>query len=278
MSVLIGHASIDENKKISGGVAGDQTGKEVCTRNWYANNWNYVLRCKDEKIAENMAIACEKACKNNNIGYDQNQRNTLRTQAEKCGYDLAKITTKCECDCSSLMTVCAECAGIAIPYSLVNAPTTRTMKQAFTKSGFFDVLTDSKYLITDTNLKRGDILVKEGHHTVMVLGNGANYSKTANESIKNANNSQKMSYKVGNTYTLNSNLYIREQPFGEKMKFSCITENAQKQSKFDNYGNAILNAGTKVTCKAVSEQTDSTWMLIPSGWVCAIESGKVYIS
>lgn len=278
MSVLIGHASIDENKKTSGGVAGDQTGKEVCTRNWYSNNWTYVLRCKDSKIAEKMVTACEKACKNNNIGYDQNQRNTLRSHAYASNFDISMIKAPCECDCSSLMAVCAECAGVKIPYNGSNAPTTRTMKKAFTSTGLFDVLTDIKYLNSDKYLKKGDILVKEGHHTVMVLGNGANYSSNANESTKTANKSQKTSYKVGESYTLNSNLYIREQPFGEKMKFSCITEDAQKHSKFDNYGNAILNAGTRVTCKAISMQTDSTWMLIPSGWVCAAESGKVYIS
>ena len=35
MSVMIGHASIDENGKARGGVAGDQTKREVCTRTWY---------------------------------------------------------------------------------------------------------------------------------------------------------------------------------------------------------------------------------------------------
>ena len=35
MSVKIGHASIDENNKASGGKSGDQTGKEICIRNWY---------------------------------------------------------------------------------------------------------------------------------------------------------------------------------------------------------------------------------------------------
>lgn len=35
MSVNIGHASIDENGLASGGVAGNQEGKEVCIRTWY---------------------------------------------------------------------------------------------------------------------------------------------------------------------------------------------------------------------------------------------------
>lgn len=83
---------------------------------------------------------------------------------------------------------------------------------------------------------------------------------------------------IGQTYTLNKNLYIREQPFGEKMKFSCITVDAQNHSKFDDYGCAILKEGTKVTCKAIKKESNSIWILIPSGWICASEAGKEYIS
>lgn len=169
----IGHASIDENKKAKNGKAGDQTGKEVCTRTWYSKPWDVLLRCKDPIKAELMAQACEKACANPHIGYDQNQRNTLRTFAMVNGWDLSKITIDCETDCSAFMTVCAECAGIAIPYNGTNAPTTSTMQSAFMKTGMFVALTDKIYLTTDKYLKRGDILVKKGVHTVMVLENSS---------------------------------------------------------------------------------------------------------
>ena len=177
MPVKIGHASIDENGKIHSGKAGDQTGKEVCTRSWYKNSWHTVLRCKDSAKAEIMAKQCENACANKNIGYDQGQRNTLKKQMLKVDGDLSKITVACECDCSSLMTVCAECADIAIPYTSGNAPSTYTMVKAFTSTGAFTALTDSKYLASDKHLKRGDILVKKGH-TVMVLENGEYETRT----------------------------------------------------------------------------------------------------
>lgn len=173
MAVKIGHASIDERGRISGGGAGDQTGKEVCIRTWYSNKWGFVLRPKNAIVAEKMALACEAGCANSKIGYDQGQRNTLNTQAAKVDYDLSKIANACECDCSSFMTVCAQAAGISIPYTNGNAPTTSTMETVWKNTGAFDVLKDEKYLTSDVYLKRGDVLVKPGSHTVMVLENGS---------------------------------------------------------------------------------------------------------
>lgn len=172
MTVLIGHASIAENGKATGGAAGDQTGKEVCTRNWYTKGWNALLRPKSATLAELSARACEAACENEYIGYDQGGRNTLYAKAKAVGFDIARITSSCECDCSSLMHVCAIAGGANLSYD-GNGYTTRTMVAAYKASGDYEKLTDSKYLNSDTYLKRGDILVKEGSHTVMVLSNGS---------------------------------------------------------------------------------------------------------
>lgn len=180
MSVLIGHSSIDENGKAYNGQAGDQTKKEVCTRSWYNKSWDVVIRAKDATMAEKMAIACEQACANDKIGYDQYQRNTLYTQAQKVNFDLSKITTACECDCSSLMCICAIAAGVPAGalYISGNMRTTRNMRSAFKNTGKFEILTDSKYLTSDAYLKRGDIIVNEGSHTIMVLSNGSKAGST----------------------------------------------------------------------------------------------------
>ena len=172
MSVRVGHASSDERKKIRGGKAGDQTGGEVCIRSWYSKPWNLMLRPKNADLAEKSARACEAGCKNLAIGYDQDQRNTLHTEAKKVGYDLSKITTPCETDCSAFMTICAIAGGARNLEYTTNAPTTSTMRKAFGQSGLYEVHTESMYLTSDKHLKRGDILVAEGKHTVMVLDNG----------------------------------------------------------------------------------------------------------
>lgn len=168
MSVKIGHASIDENNKISGGAAGDQTGKEVCVRDWYNKSWNCVIRPKDKEVAEKIAKAMEQACASNYIGYDQSQRTTLYTQAKACGWDLSKIKVPCEADCSSLVSVCVNAAGISVSKDIY----TGNEKAALVNTGKFIVLTESKYIASSTYLKRGDILLSSGH-TAVVLSDGA---------------------------------------------------------------------------------------------------------
>ena len=200
MAIKIGHASSDERGKSNGGISGDQTKGEVCIRSWYSSPWDIVLRCTDSTKAELMAKACEKGCANNKIGYDQVQRNTLNTYAKKVNYDLSKIKTACECDCSSFMTVCAQAAGITIPYTSGNAPYTGNMKAKFTSTGYFKVLTDKKYLTMDKYLKRGDILIRSSGHTAMVLENGSAVPKTSiTNSTKKASDTKMTQIKEGSS-------------------------------------------------------------------------------
>lgn len=172
MAIKIGHASADENYKASGGKAGDQTGAEVCTRGWYSSPWDCVLRPKSPEVAEKSAKACEAACANPHIGYDQSTRNTLYHYAKLAGFDLSKIKDDCECDCSSLMHVCAIAGGAKLSYG-VNGFWTGNMVAGFVASGDYEALRDPKYLTSDSFLKRGDILVNSKSHTAMVLENGA---------------------------------------------------------------------------------------------------------
>lgn len=84
-------------------------------------------------------------------------------------------------------------------------------------------------------------------------------------------------YKIGNEYTLTNDLYVRETPMGVKKKYSCVTPDAQRHGCYDGYGNAILYKDTVVTCKEVVELEYSTWIRIPSGWICAKNSTNVYV-
>lgn len=178
MAIKIGHSSKDENGKISGGVAGDQTGKEVCIRNWYNGGWDFVARFKDRAKAEKAVQACEDACGNPNVGYDQFQRNSLRAEARRVNYQLDRIGMPCESDCSAFMGVCVEAASINLPEG--NLPTTRTLRRVLEATGEFEILTDEKYLTSDKYLQAADILCREGSHTVMALEDGAKAQQTTN--------------------------------------------------------------------------------------------------
>lgn len=171
MAVKIGHASISENGTING-TKGDQTGKEVCIRDFYSNLWDYAAIHPDANVREKHAKAVEAGCANDNIGYGQGDRNTLNTEAKKVGYDLAKITTPCNTDCSEFQNVCAVASGAPGVTHASNGWTTSTMKAALQAAGY-KIITDPSYLQSADYCVRGAIYVKAGLHTVCGLSNGS---------------------------------------------------------------------------------------------------------
>ena len=177
MAIKIGHASINEYGKITGGREGDQTGKEIFITNWYNGGWNLMLRPVTDELAEKSAKFTEQICENDNVGYCQNGRNSLYKYAKEVNFNGTKIKNRCECDCSSFMHISAIAGGANISYGS-NGATTRTLRTVLGKSGYYEIYTDSKYLTSDKYLKRGDILVKEGAHTVMVLESGSAATST----------------------------------------------------------------------------------------------------
>lgn len=169
--VRVGHAS----SSCGNTTAGDQSGNEVCTGNWYYNSrrpWQYVIRAKDSTVAEKLAVAMEQACANNNIGYNQDGRTSLYKEAKKNKWNLSKITALCNTDCSALVAVCVNAAGIEVSSSMY----TGNEKTILEKTGKFDIFTSPSYTQSSDNLKRGDILLYHSStgdgHTLIVLSNG----------------------------------------------------------------------------------------------------------
>lgn len=267
MSIMIGHASIDERGKANSGQAGDQTGKEVCVRTWYNASWNIVLRAKSATIAEKMAEACEILCNGNLVGYDQYQRNTLWDELVKVGWDPSKLKTKCETDCSAFMTACAKVAGVEVPRVSLgngqyNAPVTQTMRSAFTSTGSFEVLNDKKYCTSDNYLKRGDILVRESGHTAMALGNGSLSGAAQNSTSQNttstststgaaSSTTEKKATEAAKSFdktlagiytvTANSGLHVRNGAGTSKASMVVLP----RGTKVQNYGYYTLVSGVK---------------------------------
>ena len=84
-------------------------------------------------------------------------------------------------------------------------------------------------------------------------------------------------WEIGRTYSTHQDLYIREEPNGEKVDFEDITENAKEHSMADEWGKAILLNGTRVTVKDIKETKTAIWVKIPSGWICGKNSKLVYV-
>ena len=156
---------------------GDQhSGLEVSTQEWYLHSKGWVLlRATSAAVREKIAVAMERACANNNIGYSQPTRNTLYNNVKPFGFDPAKTTKAVNTDCSALVRVCVNFAGITVGDFITSNEVSTLMA-----TGAFDKFTDSKYTTKPDYLMRGDILVtKTKGHTVVVLSNGAKAGQEA---------------------------------------------------------------------------------------------------
>ena len=155
-------------------------------------------------------------------------------------------------------------AGIKGYYEFIQYPRYRKAREASTPEEYINELVAAKYCTSSTyirNSKKTGILDFIDKYNLRQY-DGASVPASALSP-----------YEVGKVYTLQSDMYVRQTPNGTKIKYDSLTEDGKKNGKFDDEGNAILNKGTRVTCKAMSEN----WMKIPSGWVCAYNSAKTYI-
>lgn len=175
MSVLIGHASIAETGGVYG-QPGDQTGREVCTRSWWANGWDYMAIHPDPQVRERHARAVEAACANDCVGYSWDSRNTLYQQARAVGMDISRIRTRCNCDCSSLQNCAAVASGApGVSYGENGWVTTNML--GYLRAAGYAIITDRDKLQSDVWCVRGAIYVSEGH-TICALGDGSQAGET----------------------------------------------------------------------------------------------------
>lgn len=81
-------------------------------------------------------------------------------------------------DCSALVITAWERAGVKV--KSMGASYTGNILYVFKKAGFKDV-TSSVNLRTGSGLKRGDVLLRTGHHVAMYCGNGKEVEASINE-------------------------------------------------------------------------------------------------
>lgn len=202
---MISNCGHDERGKYSGGAAGDQTGTEWAVIKWYNRPWKCVLRHPDKKVRSMIAQMAKAAANNNMVGYDQSQRYTFWEHLKASNYDPAKITVKCEADCSSGTAAIVKGAGYRLEIQKLKDVSiycyTGNLRAALKTAGF-EVLTESKYLTSDAYLLEGDILLNDSCHTATNLTTGAK----ATETTTTASNGVKVDVKVDAAQSKDKNL------------------------------------------------------------------------
>lgn len=164
MSLQIGQACSNERGEILNGTKGDQTGREVRINTFYDGQvWQAIYRCKDKAKAKLIGQYMADACRNDNIGYDTgNTRYSCWDEAMKVG-STKGITKPCNTDCSQLMTICVNLAGIPLTKYLWTA----IEDSLLMSTGAFTKITDQD-ILRGNGLQVGDILWRSGHTAVVV--------------------------------------------------------------------------------------------------------------
>lgn len=87
---------------------------------------------------------------------------------------------------------------------------------------------------------------------------------------------EKTDYKIGDTYTLQAEMKVREGA-GTEYRAKKNSELTVDGRNHDSDGDGCLDKGTRVTCKEVKKVGGDTWIRTPSGWIAAVYNRKVYV-
>ena len=112
--------------------------------------------------------------------------------------------------------------------------------------------------------------------TGKAVSGGSSTPGSASSGSGNKTTSSAPSYKVGNTYTLQSNMVVRTGA-GTNYRAKKHSELTADGRKHDKDKNGCLDKGTEVTCKQVKNVGNDIWMKIPSGWIAAYYNKKTYV-
>ena len=246
MIVKCGWASIGETGRGRGNKAGDQTGREVKTGDWYDFGQNVMLRFKKRIIAEAYAKAIRQMCNNQNVGYDMSDRDTLWDALNKVGWDVTKIVKPVECDCSMLVG-CG--VNIAVGKALIGKEIyTGNLVNKLMETRMFEKYTDAKYLRKSDYLLTGDILNRAEHHVISVIDGHTDHA-VARPTLRKGDKSGEVELLQNNLNSvkgLSGAKLVEDGDFGSKTK--AKVESFQKKSK-------ILIDGIygKVTASSMNE-------------------------
>lgn len=159
-------ASIGEGGKVSGGKAGDQTGKEVVVGYYYHFGQDMVIRYKDVKYGRKAGKIAKALAKCNSIGYSQSDRYGLPNLAAKYDWNYKKLlkalkTKKVNCDCSSFASTVV---NLAYGKKIMPISTTATIWNNARKTGKFEKISVAK---AEKKFHKGDMPNKANNHIII---------------------------------------------------------------------------------------------------------------
>ena len=168
MSKLCAWAAQSESGSVDG-QPGDSTGKEVLIGDWYSFGQDAVYRFKNKykKIRKEAASLAGGIANNDCVGYGQSDRLSFFRQWGLVDYDISRLNTNCNTDCSAFIGAILNALGISVSPSV----TTFNMDTELMATGMFDKFTGAEYLNSDAKLMAGDIVNNSQAHVIMVIDN-----------------------------------------------------------------------------------------------------------
>lgn len=148
-----------------------------------------------------------------------------------------------------------------------------TMPAALFETGFITNAGDNK--LFDSKFEQ----IAQGYADAIevAVGKGSGSSSSGSStSSGNKTTSNTPSYKIGNTYTLQSNMVVRTGA-GTNYRAKKHSELTADGRKHDKDKNGCLDKGTRITCQQVKKSGSNIWIKCPSGWIAAYYNKKTYV-
>lgn len=162
------------------------------------------------------------------------------------------------------------CAGVKIVKSLYVLKHTKA-KAVLVEPCFVDDKDDAKVWNADRCAKA---IVRA--ITGKAVSSGSSTSGSTSSGNKTTSTSSTPSYKIGNTYTLQSNMVVRTGA-GTNYRAKKHSELTADGRKHDKDKNGCLDKGTRITCQQVKKSGSNIWIKCPSGWIAAYYNKKTYV-
>lgn len=156
-------------------------------------------------------------------------------------------------------------AGVAGYYDFISAKRYANLKTAITYKQYAEMLKADGYATSSTYVNTLCNTVTQYGLTAFDVGLNPIYFPSSQ-------------WQIGQTYTTQQDLNVREDPNGSKIAYEDLTDDAKKHAFIGTSGEGILKRGTRVTVQDIQTVGSCVWLKIPSGWICGKNAKYTYVS